>query len=92
VSWFTVSRVDWRLTDALFKEGTHTMKQREKASRRNQGRGAGYGIARRGADTGLAVEGPGFLVWDEVASDARRRAGELWTAASWRIRLAPPRR
>lgn len=26
---------------------------------------------------GLAVEGPGFRVWDEVASDARRRAAEL---------------
>lgn len=26
---------------------------------------------------GLAVEGPGFRVWDEVASDARRRAEEL---------------
>ena len=59
------------------------MKQREKASRRNEGRVAGgHGISRRGHAAGLAVEGPGFLVWDEVASDARRRAGELWTVSA----------
>jgi len=68
------------------------MKAREKTSRRNQGRGEAHPKARRGDDTGLTVEGPGFLVWDEVASDARKRAGELWTAAAWRIRLAAPRR
>ena len=36
---------------------------------------------------GLAVEGPGFLVWDEVASDARRRASELSAVAPWRMRV-----
>jgi hypothetical protein len=36
--------------------------------------------------TGLAVEGPGFLVWDEVASDASKRAAELSAVALWRIR------
>ena len=36
--------------------------------------------------TGLAVEGPGFLVWDEVASDASKRAAELSAVARWRIR------
>jgi hypothetical protein len=30
---------------------------------------------------GLAVEGPGFFVWDEIASDARRRAAELLSIA-----------
>lgn len=41
--------------------------------------------------TGLAIEGPGFLVWDEIASDARRRAGELRTAALWWKRSAARR-
>ena len=36
--------------------------------------------------TGLAVEGPGFLVWDEVASDASKRAAELSAVARSRIR------
>ena len=58
------------------------MEQREKASRHSEGRAAGHGIAGRRLATGLAVEGPGFLVWDEVASDARRRAGELWMASA----------
>ena len=35
--------------------------------------------------TGLAVQGPGFLVWDEVASDAKKRADELSAVAPWRI-------
>ena len=39
---------------------------------------------------GLAVEGPGFLVWDEVASDARKRAAELSTVAPWRIQSPAP--
>ena len=30
---------------------------------------------------GLGVEGPGFFVWDEIASDARRRAAELLAIA-----------
>jgi hypothetical protein len=40
--------------------------------------------------TGLAVEGPGFLVWDEVASVARKRAAELSAVASWQVRSAAP--
>jgi hypothetical protein len=41
---------------------------------------------------GLAVEGPGFLVWDEVASDARRRAAELSAVAPWPVRSSASRR
>jgi hypothetical protein len=36
--------------------------------------------------TGLAVEGPGFLVWDEVASDASKRAAELSAVARLQTR------
>ena len=39
---------------------------------------------------GLAVEGPGFLVWDEVASYARKRAAELSAVAPWRIQSPAP--
>jgi hypothetical protein len=39
---------------------------------------------------GLAVEGPSFLVWDEVASDARKRAAELSAVAPWRIESPAP--
>ena len=42
---------------------------------------AHHGLTSRECRTGLAVEGPGFLVWDEVASDARRRAAELSAVA-----------
>ena len=69
------------------------MEEREKGCHRTQ-EGA---MALRGrkpggvTQTGLAVEGPGFLVWDEIASDARRRAGELWAVAPWRNGWAGPR-
>ena len=70
------------------------MREREKASRRTEGQPTtGHSLnASSARDAGLAVEGPGFLVWDEVASDARRRAGELRAVAPWRIRSAAPRR
>jgi hypothetical protein len=69
------------------------MKRRENASRRSEERAtAGYGRnASRARDTGLAVEGPGFLVWDEIATDARKNAAELWAVARWRIRSAAQR-
>jgi hypothetical protein len=50
------------------------------------------GRANGSSPTGLVVEGPGFLVWDEVASDARRRAAELSAVAPWRIRSGVPGR
>jgi len=48
----------------------------------------GLGPASRAWQTGLAVKGPGFLVWDEVASEARKRAAELRAVTPWRPRRA----
>jgi len=48
----------------------------------------GLGPASRVSETGLAVKGPGFLVWDEVASEARKRAAELRAVTPWRPRRA----
>ena len=42
---------------------------------------AGRGSASQAGRVGLAVEGPGFFVWDEVASEARKRAAELGAVA-----------
>jgi len=47
-------------------------------------------MSSRACRTGLAVEGPGFLVWDEVASVARKRAAELSAVAPWQIRSVTP--
>jgi len=44
------------------------------------------GPASREWETGLAVKGPGFLVWDEDASEARKRAAELRAVTPWRPR------
>ena len=49
---------------------------RERATTRRDGR------APRMRPAGLAVEGPGFLVWDEIASEARKRAAELMELAA----------
>ena len=60
------------------------------------GRNTGERIARRTCrarllrQTGLAVEGPGFLVWDEIAGDAEKRGAELAAVAPWRIRSPRP--
>ena len=69
------------------------MEEREKSVRQTQERAIALRGRKRGGvtRTGLAVEGPGFLVWDEIASDARRRAGELSAVASWRNGWAGPR-
>ncbi len=60
----------------------------EKADQRTRERvTAAHSCNANGArQNGLAVEGPGFLVWDEVASDARKRAAELSAVGPWRIR------
>ena len=41
--------------------------------------------------TGLAVEGPGFFVWDEVPGEARKRAAELAAATPWWMRATAAR-
>jgi len=46
------------------------------------------GPAGRECETGLAVKGPGFLVWDEDAGEARKRAAELRAVTPWRPRRA----
>ena len=60
------------------------MRQRsEKAGQRSSERATDRHDCRapRVHPTGLAVEGPGFLVWDEIASEARKRAAELTALA-----------
>jgi hypothetical protein len=66
------------------------MDQREKLSIRVGERTAAACSrdASRARLAGLAVEGPGFFVWDEVASVARNTAGELWAVVPWELRSA----
>lgn len=70
------------------------MKKRSKDAQqctRERATAARSGSANAARRTGLAVEGPGFLVWDEVASEARKLAAELSAVAPWRIRSVVPR-
>jgi hypothetical protein len=86
--------VRWKLLLRLSSNRGLAMKQRyERAGQRTRervtaGRSSNANGVRR---TGLAVEGPGFLVWDEVASAARKHAGELLAVAPWRLRSAASR-
>ncbi len=50
-----------------------TRRPRKPRSRRAQG----AGLLPRDRGTGFAAEGPGFYVWDDVASEARATAREL---------------
>jgi hypothetical protein len=63
------------------------MGRRDGDARRNERSTRRYEARGTNRRSGLALEGPGFYVWDEVPSEARRLAAELTSAAPFRVRF-----